>query len=69
MLDFTDDHCDIVPFIHSFYRAKKISLLDNDIFFLHIDAHPDLSIPSASESLTINQMNDVDTLYDLLCEP
>lgn len=56
-----------MPFIHSFYRARKV--LDSDVTLVHIDAHPDLSIPSASESHTIADWNDVDTLYEILAEP
>jgi hypothetical protein len=39
------------------------------VALVHIDAHPDLSTPSASESHTIADWNDVDTLYEILAEP
>jgi hypothetical protein len=55
-----DDHCDVVPFLHALWRAKKISC-ENLVFF-HVDSHPDLVPPPAS----VQDLTNIATLYDLL---
>ena len=65
---FAEDHCDIVPFIHSFYRAKKVQH-DNKVVLIHFDAHPDLSIPSTTTQInTLESWKDTENLYDILSE-
>jgi hypothetical protein len=67
---FSDDHCDIVSFLHSYFRGKKITNKTPVVFF-HIDAHSDLSIPSLSQSFSSQKLDDwenVDALYDILSE-
>ena len=57
-----DDHCDIVPFLHCLYRAKRI-LSKSEVFFVHIDAHADLSVPAGTR---IKDWEDKDNLYEIL---
>ncbi len=61
-----DDHCDIVPFLHSLYRHLQ---RDNPADMLHIDAHPDFSLPSGRQCQSlISEWRDPDTLTELLSE-
>jgi hypothetical protein len=67
---FSDDHCDIVPFLHSYFRGKKVPYKTPVVFF-HVDAHSDLSIPSLSQNFPTQKLEDwenVDSLYDILSE-
>lgn len=62
-----DDHCDIVPFLIGFYRVRKFDV-NATVDLVHVDAHPDFSIPSSSLSNTIVDWNDSDLLYSILEE-
>jgi len=55
-----DDHHDVLPFLVACIRAKKIptikrkdnsnSIIDkNDVIMIHIDSHPDFSLPSKND--------------------
>lgn len=55
-----DDHCDIIPFLFSCYKFKKISLTSN--LFFHIDSHPDLIPPQTN----INNYQNIELLYNIL---
>ena len=57
-----DDHCDVIPFLHACWQAKKIQFAD--LALLHVDSHPDLVVPACS----VTEMHDKELLYDLLEE-
>lgn len=62
-----DDHCDILPFVHEYFRLNS-EFNDGSALFVHIDAHPDMSIPSASFCKSSDDWNDLDRLYDIILE-
>jgi hypothetical protein len=55
-----DNHCDVTPFLHACWKAKKIAF--TDLLLVHIDAHPDLMMPQAN----VNDFSNCDLLYDIL---
>ena len=68
-----DDHHDIVPFILSCIRSKRLTLPSrsnnnsniinkNDLLFIHLDSHPDFSLPSKSDD---NNINDIENGYNI----
>ena len=57
-----EDHCDIVPFIQSLLRAKKIKNVPNRM--LHFDSHPDLSLPT--NQTNTHDWKDLNKLWDIL---
>lgn len=65
-----DDHCDLIPFLHALWRTKKLNY--SNLFFFHIDSHPDLvpPIPSSSaDNICCNDLQNISILYDLLNTP
>eukprot|EP01039_Chlorochromonas_danica_P000875 gene875-955_t len=63
------DHCDLVPFLHAFYRLHRFQPGHQEVILLHFDGHPDLSLPSGPPKRTsLEQWKDPHTLYDLLAE-
>ncbi|CAI5703551.1 unnamed protein product [Peronospora effusa] len=56
-----DDHHHCLPDIHLAIRQRRLSF--SDIHVVHVDAHPDLSFPSAIKTDTIF---DPETLYNIL---
>ena len=56
-----DDHCDIIPFLFSCWKAKKIELNNN--IFIHFDSHPDLIPPN---SLSIKDYCNQQKIYETL---
>lgn len=64
-----DDHCDVVPFLQHFQRlyfGRGLGKLK--ALVVHVDAHPDLSVPSSNLSESVHDWNDPDNLYDILLE-
>lgn len=64
-----DDHCDVVPFLQHFqrlYYGRGLGKLK--ALVIHVDAHPDLSVPSSTLSESVDDWNDPDSLYDILLE-
>ena len=57
-----EDHCDIVPFIQSLLRAKKIK--NAPYRMLHFDSHPDLSLPT--NQTNTHDWKDLNKLWDIL---
>lgn len=75
-----DDHCDIVPFILACIRSKKIKIINddisnsntingNDVVFVHLDSHPDFSLPSKndiSDGYNVKEWSKSDNLQNIL---
>lgn len=61
-----EDHCDLVPFLHAYYRVHKVPFKPDPVVLLHIDAHPDLSLPSQAPRASVAQWRQPDSLYDIL---
>mmetsp|Transcript_3763 Transcript_3763/g.5839 ORF Transcript_3763/g.5839 Transcript_3763/m.5839 type:complete len:455 (-) Transcript_3763:268-1632(-) len=55
-----DDHCDIIPFLHSCYRINLLP--SSNVSLIHIDSHPDL-VPPAD---TLSSLSDTSHLYTLM---
>lgn len=55
-----DDHCDVIPFLHSLWRAKKLSL--TNLLYFHVDSHPDLTPPAVN----LYSLTNLSVLFDLL---
>ena len=76
-----DDHSDIVPFLLACIRSKKIKSIRNnsvnntntidedDVVFVHLDSHPDFSLPSRndiSDGYNIKDWSKYDNLQNML---
>ena len=60
-----EDHYDIVPFIQSLLRAKKIKNVP--IRMLHFDSHPDISVPTnLTDQTNTHDWKDFNKLWDIL---
>jgi len=59
-----DDHCDVIPFLQAAFRRKLLPVTGR-LAMVHLDAHPDLAVPAAA---SMAALEDVDKLYDVLCE-
>ena len=75
-----DDHHDVLPFLVACIRAKKIPIIkkkdksnsiidENDVIMIHIDSHPDFSLPSKNDitdGYDINEWSNYNNLNSIL---
>lgn len=75
-----DDHHDVLPFLVACIRAKKIPIIkkkdnsnsiidENDVIMIHVDSHPDFSLPSKNhinDGYDINEWSNYNNLNSIL---